>query len=425
MERLPLYPIFVALVMRLFGESLQHVAAVQHVLGLGTVALTYAAGRLTFGRGAGACGGLAAALSGGLLMYEHSAMTEALFTFLLMSGIVLYLFGLRRGYWWCYAGCGLLLGLATLTRSQAQLNLLLVIPGLAVRYGRWRLVLRCTALIWLASSLVLVPWAIRNKIVHDGFSIGGSLGKQLVHRTVTYNEFEFFDPAASGESEPRTRIRATLQNHSDGLARVPPRNASLTKTLNELRSDLRLGEVEFDNILRDVALGAVKQEPSAYVRLVLEDSWRILSGRPRTLEARLSQSETSTLAKDSSAEFLIRPSSPEQRQSIVAAGRLVSLYHSAWFGPLLPVLFFLGLLASVVTPGWRSALVPGLVVLGLAVGSSMITIARFRYHYPLDPLMHVIAFGGILFLSKLTVGAWRQARPSVSTAVERTQASSV
>jgi hypothetical protein len=67
----------------------------------------------------------------------------------------------------------------------------------------------------------------------------------------------------------------------------------------------------------------------------------------------------------------------------------------------LPGLFLVGLLASFVVPGWRSALVPGLAVVAQVVPLTAITVGRFRYHYPIDPLMHVMAFGGLLFLWKV------------------------
>ena len=59
-------------------------AFVQHLLGLVTTALTYALGRASFGRLSGLVGGLAAALSGPLLVYEQHVMSETLFTFTLV-----------------------------------------------------------------------------------------------------------------------------------------------------------------------------------------------------------------------------------------------------------------------------------------------------------------------------------------------------
>lgn len=424
LERLPLYPLFVALMASLFGESLEHLVAIQHLLGLCTVGLSYASGRLTFGRGAGVLGGLAAALYGGLLMYEHAVMTEAFFTFLFMSAIVLYLLALRRGSWWCYAGCGLLVGLATLTRSQAQLILLLAPIGLAEHYRRWPPVLRGSVLILVAAALVLVPWTVRNNAVHGGYVLSGAVGKQLVHRTVSNKEFRFFDRSNSrDDADPqRRKVGEALQKHSDGLARVPPANVSLTKMLGQLKKDLKVSDVELDNMLRDTAIAAIREKPATYTRLVLEDTWKILAGAPQTLEYRLKRRDRSTGPAGGQVEFLIE-SSPDQQESLRLASQLVTFYQSPNFGLLVPALFFLGLLASLVVPGWRAALVPGVIVLSLAVASATITIGRFRYHYPTDPLMHVIAFGGILFLWRLIGAAWQQARGSIAGGVARRQPS--
>jgi 4-amino-4-deoxy-L-arabinose transferase-like glycosyltransferase len=83
LRRAPLYPLFIAATFRLFGPDLDVVALAQHIVGLGTVGLTYLIARRLFGTAAAILAGLAVAVSGPQLIYERYLMTEALFGCLL------------------------------------------------------------------------------------------------------------------------------------------------------------------------------------------------------------------------------------------------------------------------------------------------------------------------------------------------------
>ena len=60
--------------------------------------------------------------------------------------------------------------------------------------------------------------------------------------------------------------------------------------------------------------------------------------------------------------------------------------------------FLLGLAVSALVPAWRLALYPGLAVLGLHVVTAAAVGFLPRYSYPPFALMHVVAFGGALFI---------------------------
>ena len=88
LKRPPFYSLFIAGVFSLFGEDLRLLMLVQHLLGVGTVALAFGIGRLLFGAVPGLLAALLTALSGPIIVTEHYLMSEALFTFLLASGAV-------------------------------------------------------------------------------------------------------------------------------------------------------------------------------------------------------------------------------------------------------------------------------------------------------------------------------------------------
>src|SRR5215212_5001443 len=84
LRRTPLYPWFVAGALRLLGDNLVSIAAMQHIIGVGTALALFWAARSIFGRGVGFGAALLTTISGPLLIFEHYVMPEALFTFLLV-----------------------------------------------------------------------------------------------------------------------------------------------------------------------------------------------------------------------------------------------------------------------------------------------------------------------------------------------------
>ena len=408
LKRPPLYPAFMAVVGRGLGEDLRHLAAVQHLLGIGTAALAYGVGRLAIGRGAGLAGGLAAALSGGLLIYERYMLTEALFTFLLTLAVFLYMLGVRRNSaWWC-VGSGLALGLATLTRVHAQVLLLLAPVAVALWYRRWCPAVRGTALACLAAAVVLVPWAIRNQVVHGAFTVAGRSGQSLIYRTAIHHpdQFVFYDRANPPEdADPNLeRARKYIQAQADAKARNPTANILGLTIHTWLMKNLHLGEAEANDLMRDVALDAIRRSPLTYARLVAEDVPTIFRGAPERLAAHWEAHRRGLADRDNPPprrlRSLIGPASPEPGPGFALAERLASLYQSAHLGWLVPGLFLVGLLAAAIVPAWRLAWIPGLAVLALHAASVAVVGSSPRYHHPPDPLMHVVAIGGVLLLAR-------------------------
>lgn len=406
LKRPPVYPVLLALVGRGFGEGFWAPIALQHVLGVGTAALVYGIGRLTFGRGVGLLAGLVAALSGGLLIYEHYLLTEAVFTFLLSLSLLLGLAGLRRDSAWCYVGSGVAIGLATLTRPHGQLLILLGPPVFLLCYRRWRPALRATALVTAAAALVMVPWMARNWVVHGAFTVAGALGQNLIAHTAVFHngQFVFYDqdnpPADRGSK--RAQARKIIQDRADDKAEDPSLELWGISIHQRLMRQLRIGEAEADGLMRDAALEAIRARPLTYARAVLDDAVRIFVGTPQDLQTHWTWDARYW---PRGLRYLVGSATAEQEQGLAVAESLVSVYQSPRLGPLVPVLFLVGLAGSVAVPAWRPALLVGLTVLGLHLASAATVGFVPRYHHPMTPLMHVVAFGGVLYLARLLAGA--------------------
>ena len=99
-KRTPGYPWLVAFAIVVGGEDLRSLVFVQHALGVLTAGLTFALGRLCFtparSGGSSALGaGLLVALNGGLILSEHTVMTEALFVPLIVGALTALVAALR------------------------------------------------------------------------------------------------------------------------------------------------------------------------------------------------------------------------------------------------------------------------------------------------------------------------------------------
>lgn len=108
------------------------------------------------------------ALAPGQIYVTSVVLTETLFTFLLVAGLVLLTWLLvrarpaRRSAW--LVGVGVLVGYATLVRSPGLL--LLAVPALVLKgaTGSWRGSLRPTLLLLAGALVLLVPWGVRNAV---------------------------------------------------------------------------------------------------------------------------------------------------------------------------------------------------------------------------------------------------------------------
>ncbi|MBA2448663.1 MAG: glycosyltransferase family 39 protein [Chloroflexi bacterium] len=401
LRRTPGYPLFLSLLLAVVGEDLRRVALAQHLLGVGTAALTYLLGRLTFGRPVGLVGGLLVAISAPLLVYEHYILAEGLFTFVLTAALVGLTLGARTGRLRWYLFGGALVGLAALIRPIGQLVLPLALLAVAAAPPRSvRVGLASAGLVLAGFALFVVPWTIRNQLTHN-LASPSTFGRTLIARTASYDRgFVFYDPDRPLVDADPERIRALqiVQQGSD-------RRQSDGEIATRLRQELDLGPVEVNAVMRDIALEAIWRQPGYFAEGTLRFAVRIFNG----VEVRLRDhdQERRDVVWEERTRHLLQ-ASPRSDSAFRTASAMLRWYQPSQLAPLQLVLFAIGLLAALVVPAWRSALVPGLMVAMLVLASAALDGPQERYRYPADPAIGVLAAGGALALVRLmAVGAGR------------------
>jgi 4-amino-4-deoxy-L-arabinose transferase-like glycosyltransferase len=176
--RPPLYPAAVAGVYAAAGvENYQAVRLLQALLSLANVVLLYRLGTAVASRK------VALWLAGlycfypSLLGYNNLLLTEVLFTFLLCAACLMVTLALQRDSLVRLGFAGVLLGLATLTRSVLWLfpPVLALFLLLAWR-GNWARRLLAVGTALAAFALTLAPWAIRNTRLEKTFVVVDTMG---------------------------------------------------------------------------------------------------------------------------------------------------------------------------------------------------------------------------------------------------------
>src|SRR4051812_16012638 len=168
----PLYPTLLAALSAVGLDGLLAHRALGAFLGGVTIVLIALIGRRVGGERVGLVAALVAALYPLLGAADGAPMSESLYG-LLIAACLLAALALRDARRdspvtrtvWLAAALGGLIGLATLTRSEALL--LLVLLGLPLTWRAWRPALA----LLVACVLVLAPWTIRNWSAFDRFTL--------------------------------------------------------------------------------------------------------------------------------------------------------------------------------------------------------------------------------------------------------------
>lgn len=401
-RRTPVYPIMMAGSVALFGRDLLAITFAQHLLGIGTALFTYGIGRLTFGRAAGLLAGLGAALSSPLLIYEHYLITESVFTFFLILAMLLLVAGLKRERLAYFAFGGLALGLAALTRPVGQ-AVLVALPLAAIFvFRRWRPSIMACALAGGCFALLVVPWAIRNQVVY-GTAAAASTGRFLISRSVKHERnFVFYEKSVGaypGEDPKRTEARKIAQEVTD--KRPEP-----GQIFQRIRDNLGLTEAQTDNMLKDIALEAIMRDPGLWVSGTVEMFYELLKGAPKEEDVHWHQEvhEQPRVANQwGPLNYLLEAPPPAHVNEAREAEWLAHIFRPSRVAWWIVGLSVIGAVLALVVPAYRSALLPFLVALVLIAVSAMLVGDVPRYRYPVDPLMYVMASGGLFGLASVAV----------------------
>ncbi len=166
------YPAVLAAVYAVLGHSILWAKMLNALLGAATVVITYELARRLLGHPVARIAGLLLALFPNQVFYAGTILSEVLFTFLLMSGLLILMaepwpregIGLPR-----LTFAGLFLAAATMVRPiLLPLPIILLVFWLFVHPHRVR-ILAQVGVVVLLMALFVVPWSIRNAVRMDAF----------------------------------------------------------------------------------------------------------------------------------------------------------------------------------------------------------------------------------------------------------------
>jgi 4-amino-4-deoxy-L-arabinose transferase-like glycosyltransferase len=427
LRRTPGYPLFIAFVVRQVGEDLAALALVQHILGVVTCLLVAALGIRFWGAWTGLLAGLLVGLSGPLLIAEQYVMAETLFISLATVAVAWLALAIERPRWWALLIGGLSIGVAALTRPVGLVLAVAALLALAVAARQrpvqsgggdqsppdlddapsaaslWDVLVRSVprGLVLLAGvALVWLPWMARNAAVHGSFSADGNAGSTLVGRTMRHDRgFAFENP---NDPDPaRQRAREIMR---EGRGRF------VTPTRERIKRELGLADAEANRLMRDLALEAILRQPGHYVLGTARWFWQLSQGAPERYrdhwQTRRDEGSREEWEAIEEIGHLLGPPSPLHQAQYDEAEALVSLFQPARLGPTIPLLALVGAVGLALGVGGRSrrpgvAAFLALVVVGLLLAAVAMVAPHARYRYPVEPLLGLLAAGGLTTLVEL------------------------
>ncbi|WP_062438131.1 hypothetical protein [Herbidospora daliensis] len=364
--------------LRLFEpfHSFGLVVVVQHLLGLATAVLVYAAIRRKV---LGVVAASVVLLDAYQIQLEHLLVSDTLFLFLVVAATVL---ALRPVTWRAALGVGVLLAAATITRT-AGLPLILVF---LVLYG-WRA--RRLTMVFAAGALVpVVAYGVWFHAAHDRVGIVGANGAFLYVRVMPFAECQVMKPPADlavlcDDRDPRPPAQDYVWDDASPLVRLPGETFTAAN----------------DALAQRFALLAIARQPGDYLAVVARDLVRAFEpGRPvyPNPEVYAAYEFPVTVpaepqTRDTLGVELARryENGPISTQVIEPVAGWLRTYQSvlALPGPLL----LLVLLVPVIALRRSDVLIPWAVAWALLVVPAATAVFDYRYVLPAAPLAFLAA----------------------------------
>jgi hypothetical protein len=292
---------------------------------------------------------------------------------------------------------GGLLGLCALTRPVAQALLPIFLVACLLLLPRWRPALRTAGLALLGYLLVATPWTLRNLATHDTATAAGGLGRSLIARTVKYDnlfDWKWLSETHEVRDDLPARARMLLYRKRANI----PASRSVRPYQDALTRELGLSQGQAEAQMREIAVEAIQRRPLDYLRGSLLFTGQLFLGREESFASHWKQRATKDWDEqwDDRLDPLVISATPEMLDAQPAAASLVDLYQPSRFAWVLGMLALIGCVAAAVVPARRPTLLLAAVVLPLLALGAFLDGPVARYRYPLDPLIAVLAAGGLV-----------------------------
>lgn len=222
--RPPLYPLFLSVFFKVFGEDLQIVRFAQAVLSAFTCVIVLRIGQRYFSSLVGIGTALFCAVYPELVHYAVQPWSETLFIFLVFATILsLWHWDGKHHYCWPVI-TGVLLGLAALTRSSGLFLVPAVIVWRIVHVRQSAPVLRHAVLCVASCAIVIAPWTIRNYVRFAHFvpiDTNGGVNFFIGNNPKATGAFEWALPPGTVWNQPSpngaNEIQASKCGYEEGL----------------------------------------------------------------------------------------------------------------------------------------------------------------------------------------------------------------
>lgn len=264
-----------------------------------------------------------------------------------------------------------------------------------------------TVALAVAVLLVWLPWSSRNWLVHGSFSAEGNAGQTLVGRAMRHDRgFAFENP--SDPDPARQRAREIMR---DGRGRF------VTPTRERLKRELGLSDAEANRLMRDLALETILRQPGYYLWGTAAWFGQLAQGAPERYRDHWQTRRDSGSREEwegyRDIRHLLGPPSPLQEQQYGEAEALLGLFQPARLGPAIPLLALVGGVGLAFGVGARRprpgvALLLLLVAVGLILAAVAMVAPLARYRYPIEPLLGLLAAGGVRTVAGLVGRVRRQ-----------------
>jgi 4-amino-4-deoxy-L-arabinose transferase-like glycosyltransferase len=172
----PLYAVFIAVFLTLFGNDQLPVKIAQTMLDSFTVVLVYVLIRETLGLHTGMISAGVMAIYPFSIYLSTTIASEPLFTFFLSAFMLLALYAIRSQNTYYYCASGVLLALATLTRGVTQFFPIVFLAMLMLINRPTKKLFLSYGAMCLSFAIVISPWAFRNYTVLEDFVPVGTAG---------------------------------------------------------------------------------------------------------------------------------------------------------------------------------------------------------------------------------------------------------
>jgi 4-amino-4-deoxy-L-arabinose transferase-like glycosyltransferase len=255
LRRPPGYPLFIRGIYDVFGRHYAAVVAIQLVLSVATILLTFLLASFLLGqRHALVAAGLVAC-DPSSIVFANQLLTETLFACLLVAAMLVLVLSVQRHLLWTAAASGVVLGAALLVRPIVELIPLVLVPTLVLAGRSERARSAALAAAFLAGFLIPAGgWALRNYV---------TTGQPIISTIDGYNMLQY---RAVGALANSVTTRQLAQH--DVLVELAKRTHPGDNAAEVSRAELRAGLT----ILANHPIGAFKDWSQGEARLLLGGS---------------------------------------------------------------------------------------------------------------------------------------------------------